>query len=124
MFLGNAYAAKATLVLIAKLVSPIPNPHNSILLYPILTFHSDLIPCQRGSPCSDGVLCTNDGLGSYICHCPVGYTGPACEQEIDECDPNPCYNGSTCIVSKLSTLSLYHFLCIIYPFLHAICMYT
>ena len=67
--------------------------HTSIPMCP------DLIPCQRGSPCSQGVICSNDGVGGYICHCQVGYSGPACEYEIDECDPNPCYNGSTCIVS-------------------------
>lgn len=30
---------------------------------------------------------------SPVCH-PVGYTGPHCEVDIDECDPDPCHYGS------------------------------
>ena len=33
----------------------------------------------------------------YICLCQEGYEGQFCEREIDECQPNPCYNNATCI---------------------------
>ena len=64
--------------------------------------YSDLIPCQRGeNPCSNNTPCINDGVGGYMCHCPAGWTGAHCEEEINECDPNPCHNGSTCVVSDM-----------------------
>ncbi|KAI8515788.1 hypothetical protein Bbelb_066010 [Branchiostoma belcheri] len=51
-------------------------------------------------PCQNDGMCVPDpsmprGQGHYVCECP-GYTGRWCEQEIDECQSNPCYNG-TCI---------------------------
>ena len=62
---------------------------------------SDLIPCQRGEyPCSNDAPCINDGVGGYMCHCPAGWTGTHCGEEINECDPNPCHNGSSCVVYK------------------------
>ncbi|XP_019622001.1 PREDICTED: von Willebrand factor D and EGF domain-containing protein-like isoform X2 [Branchiostoma belcheri] len=50
--------------------------------------------------CQNGGLCVPDpdeprGQGYYSCVCP-GYTGQLCETEIDECQSNPCSNG-TCI---------------------------
>ena len=30
------------------------------------------------------------------CQCVAGYTGSECENNIDECDPDPCKNGGTC----------------------------
>ena len=109
MCLVNVSAVMDILVLTVKLVSLIPILHT----HTFYTIIPDLIPCQRGNPCSNGTLCTNDGFGGYICHCSLGYTGMECDQEINECDPNPCYNGSTCIVSYLSghhsTVSCYKF---------------
>lgn len=32
----------------------------------------------------------------HYCHCQAGYTGSYCEDEVDECSPNPCQNGATC----------------------------
>lgn len=37
-------------------------------------------PCQKGSNCD-----TNPVNGMAICTCPPGYTGSACNQDIDEC---------------------------------------
>ncbi|CAH1239237.1 VWDE [Branchiostoma lanceolatum] len=50
--------------------------------------------------CQNGGLCVPDpnqprGQGFYNCVCP-GYTGQLCETEIDECQSNPCSNG-TCV---------------------------
>ena len=66
------------------------------------------IPCQNGGKCTDGVL-------SYQCNCPDGFTGTICETgrkhehqmqsgvkvnsrpyfvDIDECSSNPCVRGN------------------------------
>lgn len=37
-------------------------------------------PCQKGSNCD-----TNPVNGKAICTCPPGYTGSACNLDIDEC---------------------------------------
>ena len=44
---------------------------------------------------NDGT-CT-DGVNSFTCNCVDGFTGMNCATNIDDCDPNPCTNGSTCI---------------------------
>lgn len=37
-----------------------------------------------------------DEEDKHYCHCQAGYTGSYCEEEVDECSPNPCQNGATC----------------------------
>ena len=46
-------------------------------------------------------LCRNSGLcldagNTHYCQCQAGYTGSYCEEQVDECIPNPCQNGATC----------------------------
>ena len=60
---------------------------------------TDLLPCQRRSPCQNGATCTNDGSGGYRCTCVTGYSGTNCQTNINDCSPNPCHNGGTCRVS-------------------------
>ena len=31
------------------------------------------------------------------CQCVEGYHGRLCEVDVDECDPNPCINGASCL---------------------------
>ena len=33
----------------------------------------------------------------YTCSCIAGYNGTNCDNNIDDCDPNPCLNGGQCI---------------------------
>jgi hypothetical protein len=52
-------------------------------------------------PCNVGAKCV-DGVDSFACQCPNGWTGPTCEVNVDECSTsatgggNPCSNGGTC----------------------------
>lgn len=33
----------------------------------------------------------------YYCECDPGWTGPNCENDINECHSNPCRNAGTCV---------------------------
>ncbi|XP_017140739.1 protein crumbs isoform X1 [Drosophila miranda] len=50
--------------------------------------------CER-TPCDNGGLCLTTGV-SPMCKCSLGYTGRLCEQDINECDSNPCQNEGKC----------------------------
>lgn len=44
--------------------------------------------------------CQNNGTANdecNMCNCPVRTTGKLCETVLDQCDPNPCQNGGTCV---------------------------
>lgn len=45
--------------------------------------------CGRNGKCVDGIA-------SYNCSCNQGWTGKACEIDIDECKSMPCKNGGVC----------------------------
>nr|XP_006814952.1 PREDICTED: uncharacterized protein LOC102801595 [Saccoglossus kowalevskii] len=55
--------------------------------------------CNDNNEC-DIKRCINgdciDRINNFTCDCDVGYTGYICDNEIDECDPDPCQNSGTC----------------------------
>ena len=63
---------------------------------------SDLDPCGHTTPCENGATCNNTGPDQYECLCAAGFEGDSCERETNECDPNPCRNGGTCMVCGIS----------------------
>ena len=69
--------------------------------------HTDMLPCEHQMPCQNGANCTNNNgsNGQYICTCSAGYTGNHCEDDINECLAEPCYNSSTCIVRQLYNMT-------------------
>lgn len=50
---------------------------------------------ELGHLCRNSGLCENRG-NTHFCLCQAGYTGSYCEEQVDECSPNPCQNGATC----------------------------
>lgn len=50
-------------------------------------------PSPSGDP-RCGWRFSRSGLPECPWPCPTGYTGPHCEVDIDECDPDPCHYGS------------------------------
>lgn len=82
-----------------------------LIIFPSYTHHSVLgifISCLNflsltlffdpsgPNPCEHGGSCKNTE-GSFSCNCAPGYTGPRCEQDINECGSNPCQNDATCL---------------------------
>ena len=50
-----------------------------------------------GVRCAHGGECL-DGLGdSFQCVCQEGWTGELCEENIDECQEDPCMNDGHCM---------------------------
>ncbi|XP_040449627.1 cubilin isoform X3 [Falco naumanni] len=50
--------------------------------------------CQLQNPCANGQCLAM--ISGYFCLCNVGWTGPNCTENIDECISNPCQNGGSC----------------------------
>uniref|UniRef100_A0A8C6SJ93 EGF-like domain-containing protein n=1 Tax=Neogobius melanostomus TaxID=47308 RepID=A0A8C6SJ93_9GOBI len=51
-------------------------------------------PCREGSQCDTNPI---SGKFNLTCNCVRGYTGPLCEQDVNECGSNPCQNDGTCL---------------------------
>uniref|UniRef100_A0A8C3SW98 Notch receptor 3 n=1 Tax=Chelydra serpentina TaxID=8475 RepID=A0A8C3SW98_CHESE len=52
------------------------------------------------NPCHEDAICdTNPVNGRAICTCPPGFTGGACDQDVDECSigANPCEHFGRCV---------------------------
>uniref|UniRef100_A0A182J250 EGF-like domain-containing protein n=1 Tax=Anopheles atroparvus TaxID=41427 RepID=A0A182J250_ANOAO len=71
-------------------------------------------PCHTaaGPRCQNGGSCETtfrDGIPSFSCRCPIGYTASLCEIPVkNACDSSPCNNGGNC---KLKTLDDYTCVC-------------
>ncbi len=67
-------------------------------------------PCQNGAMCnkniyisqevavleSTAVIFVSPQKEVFNCTCPAGFTGTLCEEDINECEFNPCKNKGTC----------------------------
>ncbi|XP_036069360.1 versican core protein [Oryzias melastigma] len=67
----------------------------SVFKVVILYFLQGLYSCAKNI-CLNGGSCYKSG-SVLSCSCAPGYTGPLCENDIDECQSNPCRNGGTCV---------------------------
>ncbi|XP_064650303.1 protein crumbs-like [Lineus longissimus] len=51
-------------------------------------------PCAD-APCNNSAVCSQDiATMNYTCQCTKGWQGTNCDQDINECDANPCKNGN------------------------------
>nr|XP_021331538.1 slit homolog 2 protein isoform X15 [Danio rerio] len=58
-------------------------------------------PCQR-SMCAHG-QCHATGQSSFSCECEAGWTGPLCDQQVNNpCDGNKCIHGSCMAINSYS----------------------
>jgi len=49
------------------------------------------------APCQNSALCmVLPGHDQYQCVCAPGFNGTFCDNNIDDCKPNPCMNGAKC----------------------------
>ncbi|XP_060574827.1 LOW QUALITY PROTEIN: sushi, von Willebrand factor type A, EGF and pentraxin domain-containing protein 1-like [Ruditapes philippinarum] len=55
----------------------------------------DFDDCFEGS-CKNGATCNPKLPFGFDCLCAEGYTGVLCEEEVNECDVDPCQNDGTC----------------------------
>lgn len=82
---GQAYQVRRTwAVIVLEVAAQIPAPFRLVPTGIDVT-----LLCQHGGLCVDEE-------DKHYCHCQAGYTGSYCEDEVDECSPNPCQNGATC----------------------------
>uniref|UniRef100_A0A8C4L221 Notch receptor 3 n=1 Tax=Equus asinus asinus TaxID=83772 RepID=A0A8C4L221_EQUAS len=75
-------------------------------------YHSPGLLCHLddacvSNPCHEDAICdTNPVNGRAICTCPPGFTGGACDQDVDECSigANPCEHLGRCVNTQGSFL--------------------
>ncbi|KAL6100657.1 heg1 [Pungitius sinensis] len=56
-------------------------------------------PCVS-NPCMNGGMCVSYKGHRFICHCQQAWTGPTCNQDVDECERDPCPVGSRCVNTR------------------------
>uniref|UniRef100_A0A3B4U8B4 Protein crumbs homolog 1-like n=1 Tax=Seriola dumerili TaxID=41447 RepID=A0A3B4U8B4_SERDU len=55
------------------------------------------------APCTN---CTSKpGTDEFTCHCPSGFTGLNCTQDVDECQSNPCNGTKSLCVNRINRYS-------------------
>lgn len=68
-------------------------------------------PCQHGScivRCKlysfrEFIIFSKDEINSHTCICDAGFNGTLCDNNIDDCHPNPCQNDGNCTVSIINS---------------------
>ncbi|XP_031558160.1 protocadherin Fat 4-like [Actinia tenebrosa] len=105
-----------------KLADLLKNNENKLQTEAGVTiFKVDYTPCSTNSPCLNGGECSSeiqatgntfavntiplvflsaDFAWRYTCRCKPGFTGSKCEQNMNDCDPNPCQHGGSCLKNQ------------------------
>ncbi|XP_061667849.1 protein jagged-2b isoform X2 [Syngnathoides biaculeatus] len=58
--------------------------------------HGDTFRCAC-PPGWEGKACNTANNNTFTCICKEGWEGPTCSQNINDCNPHPCYNGGVCV---------------------------
>ncbi|XP_042283264.1 protein HEG [Thunnus maccoyii] len=56
-------------------------------------------PCVS-NPCMNGGMCVSSKGHQSTCHCQPAWTGPTCNDDVDECEENPCPADSRCVNTR------------------------
>uniref|UniRef100_H2YSX9 EGF-like domain-containing protein n=1 Tax=Ciona savignyi TaxID=51511 RepID=H2YSX9_CIOSA len=56
--------------------------------------HNGSNPCTSYT-CGNG-LCSSVNAVDYECLCDAGFTGENCEQDVNDCQSDPCFNHGIC----------------------------
>ena len=64
----------------------------TLLCFQVGYFPADTDDCA-GDPCASTGTC-QDQVDGFICICDSGYDGTLCNNNIDDCTPDPCVHGS------------------------------
>ncbi|XP_077435739.1 uncharacterized protein LOC144060258 isoform X2 [Vanacampus margaritifer] len=56
-------------------------------------------PCMS-NPCMNGGACLSYERRHFTCRCQQAWTGPTCNQDMDECEKDPCPVGSRCVNTR------------------------
>ncbi|XP_034059973.1 protein HEG isoform X2 [Gymnodraco acuticeps] len=56
-------------------------------------------PCVS-NPCMNGGMCVSYLGHQFTCHCQQAWTGLTCNQDVDECERDPCPVGSRCVNTR------------------------
>ncbi|XP_072175625.1 uncharacterized protein [Diadema setosum] len=59
-------------------------------------FYAGTGPCST-SPCLNSGVCSAIDRVSFECACPSTYMGTLCENDVNECDNNPCSTNQVCM---------------------------
>ena len=51
---------------------------------------------EVSSLCQNGGICIDSGP-SHSCHCPPGFQGSTCQDQVNPCESRPCQHGATCV---------------------------
>eukprot|EP00058_Branchiostoma_floridae_P024131 XP_002609621.1 hypothetical protein BRAFLDRAFT_87842 [Branchiostoma floridae] len=59
--------------------------------------YCEFVDACQNSPCHHGA-CANDNSGGYVCTCAAGWTGPDCDEDVNEClqGSHSCHTNATC----------------------------
>ncbi|KAK7939626.1 hypothetical protein WMY93_002952 [Mugilogobius chulae] len=56
-------------------------------------------PCVS-NPCMNGGMCVSFVGRQFSCHCQQAWTGPTCNEDVNECERDPCPAGSRCVNTR------------------------
>ncbi|CAF1380734.1 unnamed protein product [Rotaria magnacalcarata] len=69
-----------------------------IKLLIVISYFNRFVDAQVCTPdvCNKHGTCMPNAINSFACQCDPGFVGPTCNQEVDECESQPCANNGTC----------------------------